>query len=95
MNKAIREAHPDIPIIMLTRPHYSVTDEDARASIIKKTYENAKASGDDNVYYLNGRQLMVIAENEGTVDNCHPTDLGFFSMAKAVGDIIEKILVEV
>ena len=95
MYKAIREAHPDIPIIMLTRPHYSVTDEDKRASVIKKTYENAKASGDDNVYYLNGRQLMAIAENEGTVDNCHPTDLGFFSMAQAVGDIIEKILVEV
>lgn len=92
MYKAIREAHPDIPIVMLTRPHYSVTDENARARVIKETYEKAKASGDNNVYYLNGRALMAIAGNEGTVDNCHPNDLGFFSMAQAVGDVIQTFI---
>ena len=28
----------------------------------------------------------------GTVDDCHPTDFGFASMAQAVGDVLEKIL---
>ena len=92
MYKAIRQAHPDIPVIMLVRPHYNATDEDARAKVIKKTFENAKANGDNNVYYLNGRQLMAIAGYDGTVDNCHPNDLGFYSMAVAVGDVIESFI---
>ncbi len=39
-----------------------------------------------------GKDLMALAGNDGVVDGCHPTDLGFFSMAKAVGDTLEKIL---
>ena len=49
---------------------------------------------DDNVYYLNGRQLMAIAGNEGTVDNCHPTDLGFYLMAERIGFTIKDILMK-
>ena len=89
MYNIIRKANPDLPIIIMTKPHFL---PDVKAfEAIKKTYENAKANG-DNVYYLDGRQLMALAENEGTVDGCHPNDLGFFSMAKAVGDILEGIL---
>lgn len=32
-----------------------------------------------------------ICKNDGTVDGCHPTDFGFVSMAKALGDLIEKL----
>ena len=35
---------------------------------------------------------MKMAENEGTVDNVHPTDLDFASMAKTLGNFLEKIL---
>ena len=28
--------------------------------------------------------------NDGTVDGTHPTDLGFWSMAKVLGDFIES-----
>jgi hypothetical protein len=35
---------------------------------------------------------MALAEHDGTVDGCHPNDLGFASMAKAVGEILEKVL---
>ena len=33
---------------------------------------------------------MALAENDGTVDDCHPNDLGFASMAKAITDILEE-----
>lgn len=36
--------------------------------------------------------LMKMAENDGTVDNTHPNDLGFASMAKVLGDALQKIL---
>ena len=90
---AIREKNPKLPIIMMSRPRYvQTTDTKKRLEVITKTYENAKAHGDGNVYLISGRELMAICKNEGSVDGTHPTSLGFFSMAKAVGDVIEKIL---
>ncbi len=92
MYKAIRMTHPDIPIVIMSRPQYVLKDEGPeRVEIIRKTYENALAAG-ENVYMLDGRMLMEVAGTEGTVDDCHPTDLGFASMAKALGDLLERIL---
>ena len=93
MFKSIRNANPDLPIILLSRPKFSLTeDEELRLDIIKATYQNAIENADKNVYLIDGRTLMKMAENEGTVDNCHPNDLGFMSMAKEIGDLLEKIL---
>ena len=57
---------------------------------MKKTYKNAKANGDNNVYFLPGENLTVLCKNEGTVDNVHPNDFGFASMAAALGDLLEN-----
>ena len=92
MFKTIRKVNPNLPVIMMSRPKFNLTEiEEQRLNIIKTTYENAILKGDKNVYLLDGKKLTELCKNDGTVDNCHPTDLGFFSMAKAVGDIIEKI----
>ena len=89
MYNTIRKANPDLPVIFMTRPQYY--NYMTTLPVIKETYEKAKANG-DKVYYLDGSQLMALAGNEGTVDGCHPNDLGFYSMAKAVGDVLEGIL---
>lgn len=73
---AVREKHPDIPIILMSRPS---SDIKARIEIIKSTYENALARGDKNVYLVGGAGLNAIG---GTVDGCHPNDLGFYKMAE-------------
>ena len=88
----IRQKHPTLPIILLSRPkaHYT-PDEEERLGIIKATYEHALARGDQNVYLIDGRTLMQLAGDDGTVDSCHPTDLGFFSMAQALIPCLEKI----
>lgn len=93
MFKIIREANPTLPIVMLSRPRYFPTEEECeRLAIIRKTYENALASGDKNVYFIDGKTLMQFCHNEGTVDGCHPTDLGFFSMAKTLIELLQTIL---
>lgn len=92
MFKAVRKENPSLPIIIMSRPKFYLTDEEERRlNIIEATYNNAVSAGDKNVYFINGRKLTELCENEGTVDNCHPTDFGFASMAKAVGDVIENI----
>ena len=93
MFKIIRKAHPLIPIIILPRPRmYLMPTDIERHEVIKETYENAKNNGDENVYFIPGCKLMEIAGNDGTIENTHPSDLGFFSMAEAICEVLEKII---
>lgn len=95
MFKGIREENPDLPIIIMSRPKldFSKEEEDEkRLEIIKRTYNNAVSAGDKNVYFISGQELMKYTDNDGTVDGCHPNDLGFASMAKVLGDKIEEII---
>ena len=88
---AIREEHPDLPIIIMSKPRAILDEKDmARRNLIEKTYLNALARGDKNVYFLDGPTLMHLCGNEGTVDRTHPTDFGFASMAITVGNLIEE-----
>lgn len=92
MFNSIREKNPDLPIIMMSKPRFYLDKVDEkRFEVIKKTYDNAKATGDENVYFIAGGELMKYAGNEGTVDDVHPTDFGFASMAKVLGDVMETI----
>ena len=90
---AIRSAHPNIPIVIMSRPKHYLNDyEKERLEIISATYENAISRGDKNVYILTGADLTALCGNEGTVDNCHPTDFGFASMANALIKTFAKII---
>lgn len=93
MFKKIREENPKLPIIIMPRPNYTLSKaQQERFEIIKRTYDNAIKSGDKNVYFIDNKTLMAIARNDGIVDDCHPNDLGFYSMAKAIEPVLKKIL---
>ena len=92
MFKAIREAHPEVPIIIMPRPKGKLNNvEKERHNIVGETYKNAVKNGDKNVYFISSEELTALCGNEGTVDSTHPTDLGFMSMAMAVGKVFEEI----
>ncbi len=82
----IRAAHPDLPIIMMSRPdRVRHVDKAERTAIVRKTYESARAQGDKNVYFIDGCELFDGDTRElSTVDGTHPTDIGFLSMANRV-----------
>ncbi len=92
--KIIREAHPDLPIIMTTRPKAHLTEgEIERVNIMLNTYNNAIAAGDKNVYYIKGQDLLIDMLGEAAlVENCHPNDAGFASMAYVMGNKLKEIL---
>ena len=92
--KIIRAAHPDIPIIMTTRPKKHLSEgELARIDVMLETYNNAIAAGDKNVYYIKGTDLLddSIAES-ALVENCHPNDCGFASIAKVYSSKLKEVL---
>ena len=90
----IREKNPELPIIMMSRPKLRLTaDEVIRRDTVKKTYENAIAKGDKNVYFVDGSDIFKIFGGDScTVDDCHPNDLGFMCMAEILMPYLKKIL---
>ena len=91
--KTVRKANPTLPVLLMSRPKAVLTaDEEQRLAVVRNTYNNARAAGDENVYLLTGPELMAMCGNEGTVDNCHPNDLGFVSMARALAPILSSAL---
>lgn len=92
MYLTVRQVHPDIPIVMMSRPRMYLDEADTkRRDIIFATYQKAKDRG-ENVYFLDGPALMADAGFDGSVDGTHPNDLGFASMAHSLGDLLETIL---
>jgi len=90
----VRKARPDIDIVFMTKPDYGISldDNDVRREIIRTTYENAKKNGDERVYFVDGKDFLEGIRNEGTVDGCHPTDLGFDRMYKALYPLLKELL---
>lgn len=92
--EGIRSLHPDLPVVMITRPKAHLTeDEKERLSVVKRTYDEAVAGGDKNVYFIDGSTFFEPVYGDGAlVDNCHPTSLGFMYMARKIGSVIEKLI---
>lgn len=90
----IRGENPDLPIIMLSRPlaEYQ-NDEKDRESIVFETYFAAKNSGDSNVYFISGKELICDdAKETFSVDGTHPNDCGFVSMAKVISNVLKTVI---
>ncbi len=93
--KTIREARPELPIIMISMAgidsNFAVNS--ARRSVIRKTYENAVAAGDNKVWFIDGERLFGNDNRSVCLVECvHPNDLGFMRMAKAIYPFIKKAL---
>lgn len=91
----IRSVQPDLPIVIMSAPVIDNADAKwtERKGIVRDTYREAVDAGDKNVYFIDGATLLLpYAKYDGTVDGCHPTDLGFTCMAKNVEKVLEKIL---
>ena len=90
--RKIREKNPELPIIIFGRFTRDYNHEDElRRKVTERTYEIALSEGDKNVYYVNPIETIPFAPEEATVDRTHPTDLGFYYMAKALEPTLKKI----
>lgn len=91
--RGIRAKHPNLPIIFISRPSVlDAADRKARLEVIKATYDKAVSEGDENVWLIDGSTFFPFGSNEHTVDNCHPTDLGFYLMAKGIEPVLREAL---
>lgn len=95
--KIFRAKQKDTPVIFLTKPdkhEKNGIDEErnARAEVIRATYENALKNGDKNVYFIDCRDVFPKdAVEYVTIDGVHPNDLGMYYMAKALIKVLKDI----
>lgn len=91
----IRKANEDLPIIMVSKSDTDRFPQTAknRRDIVFSSYQKALANGDENVYFIDGATLFgTDLRDSCTVDGVHPNDLGFYRMAKVIGEKIKKII---
>ena len=101
--KTIRAAHPDLPVVFVSRPEFykpprdgEERDGDLRRAIVRKTYENAVMAGDKNVAFVDGGTFAdgvpAVLRDTCTQDGVHPTDAGFALMAQSIGAPVRAFL---
>ena len=109
MYQRIREAHPDVPYIIMSKVDFDQAYVDTlvnntppdtynssitRRDIIMDTYRYARENGDKNVYFIDGESVFRGYSDMATVDTVHPGDLGFMLMARAVTETVKRAITQ-
>lgn len=94
--KTVRDANPDVPIIMVSKSDRWISDTDIdaqRCKIIKESYDRAVSEGDKNVYFVNGIYSYGTHQRDMFMtDGCHPNDLGMYFMAANIYPTLKAAL---
>lgn len=89
-----RQLQPNTPVVILSAPDVRFHGQalEKRRDIVYRTYENAINSGDNNVYFIDGKTLW--GEDEWRIcssDCIHPNDIGHYRMAENIIPVLKKI----
>ena len=87
----LRAKRPGVPIVMAEQCDVFCGGPNEKDRYIRALYEKLVAEGWQNLVYLSKTE-MYSGDREGTVDGCHPNDLGMASMARAFGGAVKAAL---
>ena len=87
----LRTKRPDVPIVMAEQCDVFVGKPNEKDVFIRALYKKLIAEGWKNLVYL-PKDKMFSGDTEGTVDGCHPNDLGMETMAAAFGSAVRQVL---
>lgn len=96
----LREIHPDVPILLVSKIRYANTAEGSSRyndwihlkNFQEELVHERRNAGDDHIYFLDGSTILGEDYDECTVDGVHPNDLGSYRIAFAWLPVIEQIL---
>lgn len=97
--RILRDAHPDVPVIIVELPYYPSKDFDQKRNLHSKQrneaqarlYEKLKKDGEKKIFYIKSDKLLA-GNKDATVDGVHYTDLGAVLHAEAILPVIRKAL---
>ena len=96
----LREAHPEMPILIMSRIPYAYDQEGSkshsdwmdRRDFQRELVKQSLSNGDEHIFFLDGSTILGKDYDECTVDGVHPNDLGSMLIADALQPVIENIL---
>jgi len=97
--RRLREAHPATPIVLVEDRSYASAwllpaprerNLTSRAAF-RAVYERLRGGEMPNLYYVRGDGLLG-DDDDGTVDNSHPNDLGYYRMADALCTVLAPLV---
>lgn len=92
--RALRERRPDTPVLLAEDCNAFEQAPTSKARILRGVYDKLKAEDAarwSKLYYLEARDMLG-HDGEGTVDGCHPNDLGMSRQGEVFGRALQKIL---
>ena len=89
--RSLRAKRPGVPIVMAEQCDVFCGGPNAKDRFMRALYEKFLSEGWKNLVYL-PKTDMYNGDFEGTVDGCHPNDLGMMTMADAFGAAVKKAL---
>ena len=98
----LRESHPRVPILIVSKIRFSMAMEGSTnynnwmqlKEFQKALVRERTSAGDENIFFMDGADILGEDYDECTVDGVHPNDLGSMRMAEALQPVIESILAE-
>ncbi len=99
MVRALRQAHPGTPIVLVENIEYQASAAlpgprhgyQSKNAAFRAAYEQLVADGVAGLTYVEGEPLLG-DDGEATVDGTHATDVGFLRMAEALTPILRGVL---
>jgi len=87
----LRAKRPAVPIVMAEQCDVYCGKDNAKDVFLRGLYERLLSEGWKNLVYL-PKDEMYTGDGEGTVDGCHPNDLGMQSMKNAFAKAVREAL---
>lgn len=91
--RALRAARPDTPIWLAEDCNVGNLSPTSRGKIVREIHMKLVAEGMKGVYFISN-QGMLGEDTEGTVDGCHPNDLGMMRQADVFVKAMASLLAD-
>jgi lysophospholipase L1-like esterase len=89
--RKLRAAHPNTPILLAEDYNFRNESPTEKGQALRKTIDKLKAEGMKNLYFLPAKDMLG-TDGEGTVDGCHPNDLGMMRLADGFAKALEPMV---
>jgi hypothetical protein len=89
--QTLRKAHPDSPILFVEQSHFKGPFPTRPTIAQRSAIDRLRSQGMKNIHVVPGDNL-VGKDGDGTVDGCHPNDLGMARHADVLGPVLESLL---
>lgn len=98
--RILRERHPEVPLLVISNIRYAgdsfyesmLTLHERRRQLQIDIVDRRRHEGDRHIHFVDGFTLLGDDACECTVDGVHPTDLGFYRMAKSLEPVFKSLL---